>query len=232
MEINHADSSRNSYVLSDVNDSGLFTSPLTSLESSDAYDIAATTSTPYDHTIIANANNINMGDDPALQIKLESFLATTPPLPPSKGDVVGQQMLDDTPSPDLLFSATTPPPASIAIPSEGDDYYPLDPAEDSTATRIDPILGKKMDPFLGHYEDGTEFSLRENGVYGTKFTISGNSWGGYTNDDFMGSKVGSLGNGGFGNGGWMEGGMDMESVSKLLDGTEFELDVIQVENDL
>lgn len=233
MEINHNDGSRNSYILSDANDSGLFTSHLANFEGNDVYDIAVTTSTPYDQAISANSNNTNLGEDPTLQIKLESFLATTPPQPPSNDGLAGQQMLDDASSPDMLFSTTTPPPASITIPSEGDDYYPLDQAEDRPATRIDAILGKNMDPFLGHYEDGTEFSLRENGVYGTKLAMSNKSWGGYVNDDFMGSRVGSLGQGGFGNGSWMEGGVDMESVSRLLDGTEFELDAIQVlENDL
>lgn len=228
MEINHTDCSNNGYVLGDANVSGLFTSPLTNLGSDDAYDIASTTSTPYDHTLSANADNT---EDPLVPIKLESFLATTPPLLPSQDDV-GQQMLDDAPSPDMIFSATTPPPASIAIPCEGDEYYPLDQVQHSPSTRIDAILGKNMDPFLGHYEDGTEFSLRENGVYGAKLTMLNNSWGGYENDDFVGSRVGNLGHGKFGNGGWMEGGVDVECVSKLLDGTEFELDVIQVlEND-
>ncbi|KAF8416411.1 fungal-specific transcription factor domain-containing protein [Tirmania nivea] len=170
-------------------------------------------------TVNANNNNMNLGEDTTLQLKLESFLATTPP-PPSSEGVVDQDIFDEGASPGMLFSATTPPPASITIPSEDDYNSNHDNTENSPATSIDAILGWDVDPFLGHYEDGAELSLRENGENVNNAKNYFNSgWGGFVNTDSM-QHTGGV----FGNGGWMEGGVDMESVGKLIDGVEFDLE--------
>ena len=189
------------------------------------------------HNGLGNANlGTNMDEETTLALKLESFLATTPPPPSSTAsaeDTADREMIDAS-SPDMLFSATTPPPASIAIPGGDEDYYNHHHNHESAHSPnggMDVMLGKDMDPFLGHYEDGAELSLR-GGPSGGKFAYS-SSWGGFGSDDFMASyNSGAMGV--FGNGGWMEGGVDMESVGKLLDGVDFELeDVIQVlENEI
>ncbi|RPB20849.1 hypothetical protein L211DRAFT_870407 [Terfezia boudieri ATCC MYA-4762] len=149
----------------------------------------------------ANNSNLGLGEDTTLQLKLGSFLA--PPLSP-------EGMVDH----DMLFSATTPPPASITIPSEEDYYTNHDNAENSPATSIDAMLGRDVDPFLGHYGDSGELGNANNAKC---FFYS--SWGGFVNEDFM-RHTGVA----FGGGGWMEGGVDVESVGKLLNGVDYELE--------
>lgn len=197
------------YILNEhPNANNFFSNSLAGLESS-----CNTYNSNVDTTDNSNNNNLNLDEDTTLQLKLESFLATTPP-PPSSEGMVDHDMLDEEATPDMLFSATTPPPASITIPSEDEYYNNHANPENSPATSIDPMLGRDIDPFLGHYEDVAELSLKGNGENVNNGKCFFNSaWGGIVNEDFMRHTGGA-----FGHGGWME---DMEGVGN---GGDYELE--------
>ncbi|KAF8462143.1 fungal-specific transcription factor domain-containing protein [Kalaharituber pfeilii] len=217
MNIDNSHIIASNYTMNEAN--GLFSSSLTGLESNNPYG------TTIDTTNAGNNNHSTMDEEATLALKLESFLATTPPPPSSTASAepeADEEMFDDSGSPDMIFSATTPPPASITIPRGDEDFYPIDNQHSPTGS-IDAILGRDIDPFLGHYEEGAELSLRQDGNDAGKFAFNC-SWAGFSGEDFLnGDGAGK----GFGNGRWIGGGADMANVEKLLDGVDFE-DVIQV----